>query len=160
MSCDTLQVMKFDDYNLMTDLGAGIFLLLIMLGVSEETVKAIALKFSTKFVKERDMREGSAIRPTWSKIYMLGLALLAVFLLLTNSHSGFTFIQILVCTLGVLIALGLSYGYGSSKKFMLILSPEIGAAPIEVRTLPDSDSIHPGTYPADTPPPRNSSTAD
>ncbi len=63
--------MKFDDNNLMTDLGAGIFLLLIMLGVSEEKVKAIALKFSTKFVKERDMREGSAIRPTWAKIYML-----------------------------------------------------------------------------------------
>ncbi len=152
--------MKFDGYKLMTDLGAGLFLLLIMLGFSEAWLKAIALKFSTNFVKERDMREGSAIRPTWAKVYMLGLALLAAFLLFKSSHSFFTFIQLLVCTFGVLISLGLSYGYGSSKKFMLILSPEIGAAPIEVRTLPDSDSIHPGTYPADTPPPRNTSTAD
>jgi hypothetical protein len=119
MSCDTLQVMKFDDYNLMTDLGAGLFLLLIMVVMPVALVKTIALKLSTKFIKERDMHEGSAIRPTWVKIYTFGLSIFATFL-----RSG------------------------------------IRAGATEVRALPVSDSIQPGTYSADTPPPRNTSTAD
>lgn len=148
--------MKFDGNNLMTDLGAGIFLLLIKFGVPETIVKAIAQRLSTKFFRARDMREGSAIHPTWAKIYMLGLPVLALVLLIKNVDL-FTVIGAIVLFVFAVGAVVLSYGYGSFKKFMSILAEKIGSAQIK---LPKSDPVRPGTYPADTPPPRNTSTAD
>lgn len=148
--------MKFNGYKLMTDLGAGLFLLLIKFGVPETIVKAIAQRLSTKFFKERDMREGSAIRPTWAKIYMLGLPILALVLLVKNVDF-FTVIDAVVLFVFALGAVVLSYGYGSFKRLMSILAEKIGTAQIK---LPESDPVRPSTYSADTPPPRNTSTAD
>lgn len=151
--------MKFSFYKLWTDLGAGLFLLLIVFGMSEERARVLAQSLSTnQFLIARDMKKGRAIRPNWAKFYMVALPVLAL-LLLVHNLDFFTVIDAAFLSAGALAAFALSYGHCSSRKAVYVLSLPAWSEPREAKLIPDSDPVHSSTYSTDTPPPRNTSTA-
>ena len=153
--------MKFSFYKLWTDLGAGLFLFLIVFGLSEEKARILAQSLSAnQFLKARDMKKGHAIRPNWAKFYMAVLPILALVLAFSPNADYFTVIDVLLLLAGSLFALALSYGHCSSRKAVYVLNIPTWSEPREAKLIPDSDPVHSSTYSADTPPPRNTSTAD